>query len=186
MPPDVVRDLARLTATAGERVAALEDIGTDLAALGGAVDALAAAIAMMATKEEVEEVEARQNHKRVLLGAGVLAAFLLLAASAGFGFFLLRDLDTTTDEVSETGDYLVECTTPSPPPELALDEDDRVHECFEMSQARTAAAIQSLTLATLDANYCAEVVEPAAMDVCFADRVEARTGVRPAIPSENP
>lgn len=178
MPAGVAEDLGRLAAVAGARVSALEDIGTDLDRLTGAVDALANSIALMATKEEVEATERRLNRKRTMAILAVIAALILLALPVAF----TRD---TLEEVRDSGDYLIECTTPAPlDPADAIDQNDRVHECYDALQARQAAVVQSLNLSILDAAVCARTVEdPEGLEACFLDRLEVRASTPPPFPN---
>lgn len=176
MPPGVAEDLGRLAAVAGARVSALEDIGDDLSTLTKAVDSLAASIELMATKEEVEAAEKRLDKKRTLAIVAVLGAMILLALPVAF-------TRSALEEIRESGDYLVECTTPSPRPEDAIDENDLVHECYEASLVRQAEAVRILEAATLDAAFCARTVpfdsSPEALEECYMERVEARTNPTP-------
>ena len=173
-------ELGKLAALAGARVDALQDVGNDIAALTAAVEGLAASIETMATKEEVEAVNKAQDEKRqrtVLVGSVVgIVAFILLASPSILLLFALDRLQTVADDNQANGRVLVECTTPTPKEGEALDEEDRVHECFERNSAQTSEAVGNLTFATLDAAVCARTVEdPAALQSCFMDRQTARS-----------
>lgn len=174
------QELAQLAALAGARVSALEDVSGDIRALNGSVIALGETIAKMATKEEVQESEARQEWKRRRSMMAVAAAILILVALVGSNISVLNEVQKVAVGNEANGALLVECTTPGNPSSLV--SEDRVHECFDQAQARSASAIGSISLAILDAAICARIaVTSTAEEVqgCYADRIEARTGTRP-------
>ena len=187
-PPDDQIDRRRSVAEEIQRrLAALEGVGGQMAALTAAVIGLGTAIGNMASKEDVAAAAAEEARKRkrsiILLG---LVVVLLVVPIIGQAVVLndLHDIATTNQE---NGRILVECTTPSPSPEeaerLLADggrDVDLVHECYERGQNRTADFLAQLSLALLDAATCARVQEdPGAIGECYATRVEARTGSRP-------
>lgn len=178
--PTTEADLGRLAALAGARVAALEDIGSDIVNLTRSVSELATSISLLATKEEVAAVDAEQDRKRrrttALVAGGVAVAFILLLVPTIAALVLLDRLEDISTGNRANGDLLIECTTPSPAPGQARNADDEVHECFEEGQARTGAAVGAISLAVLDAALCARF-QPTeeAIATCYQDRVAARS-----------
>lgn len=149
-----------------------------VAALRDAVTALGLQFANLATKEEVQAAEARQDaRRRRLAWVGGIALGLLMVGTMGQYATLgqVRDIAVSN---SDSNSILVECTTPG---DLSsLDPDDRVHECYDRSQAATAAAVGQISLALLDAAICARLeATPETIQACYEKRVIARTGADP-------
>lgn len=168
--------------TLHERIDALLGVGQNIRALQGAVETLASVIGSMATKEDVQEAEVRQDRKRRLglIGVGVVLLFLVLPLVGQV--FVLDEVREVAVQNADNGEVLIECTTPGNPQSAVAD--DRVHECYEETRARSAALVAEFHLAVLDAATCAVSVPGSEVARCYADRIETRTGTRPSIPAQ--
>jgi hypothetical protein len=171
-------ELGRLAMLAGARVEALEGVGQDVKTLTASVERLGDVIGNLATKEEVEVSERRQDHKR--RGVIVVGTVVAIVLGGVVGTFL-GVIDTVRENSvvnRANGQTLVECTTPGNAKAEVVS--DRVHECYDKTQAQTSEAVASIALQTLDAAVCARFeTTPEGIESCFADRIFQRTGTQP-------
>lgn len=127
--------------------------------------------ALVATDKRVEELADLRRRNRTL-GVAItvaLAALAVTVASAIVGGALaFSRLTDIAEGNAVNGRVLIECTTPSPPPEQAIDDADKVHECAERSAQAQAGALDTVGTIVLDAAICARSeADPSAIRACY-------------------
>lgn len=113
---------------------------------------------LVVNTERIDELADLRRRNRTLgvvalVLAGLTVAAIILAIIAGW--IAVNRLTDIAESNATNGRILVECTTPNPKPGKAINEDDKVHECFERGQQQTGKAVASIGEDVARAAVCA-------------------------------
>lgn len=143
---EAAAELGRLAVETGARVSALSDVHGDLVALRSSMDGLADAIGNLASKDEVEArlaaTRRELSSKRVRSILAFAVAFVAVMTALVVVLAIVAPLRNIAEQNQDYGRALAECTTPGN--RASQDPADRVHECYDEGQARTAAAVAAI------------------------------------------